>query len=358
MYGSDAAGNQSALLPCGPDAAPSLLIGSHLDSVPQGGRFDGALGVVCALEVLSAVKQSGLRLGCNLEAVGFSDEEGAHLALLGSRAMSGMLPLEELQRHAGMAAGFDQDLACLGLERQGILRARRDPSGLAGYLELHVEQGAVLETAGVDIGVVTGFVGIRAFKFTFIGRADHAGATPMDQRRDPVPAACAFTLAVREAVMAEFAPGVVTVGEMEFSPGAFNVVPDSVKVWLEFRAPNEETLDRMQERIVWLAGQKADSHEAGLEVRQVEKVLSVETAPQMRQAIHSAVQRLGLSSKAMPSGAGHDAQSLAQICPAGLIFVPSRGGASHSPRESTAWSDCINGAQVLLRAALGFCPRD
>ena len=351
-YSGDEAGNQSALLECGPAGAPHLLIGSHLDSVPDGGRYDGALGVVCALEVLAAVKEAGLRLDYHLEAVGFCDEEGHHMALMGSRSMAGVLDAAELGHPSKGMDEFQRVLALAGLKYDEILNAKRDPETLAAYLELHIEQGAVLEKAGIDIGIVTGFVGIRAFRFLFKGRADHAGTTPMDQRIDPVPAASAFCLSAREAVMEEFMPGVVTVGNMEFSPGAFNVVPSEVKVWLEFRADAEDVLDAMQARIMGLAQNCAAAFGAVAEVQPVEKALGVATSIKVRGAMQKAADELGLSSRHMPSGAGHDCQNLAWVCPAGLVFVPSQDGASHSPREFTPWEDCENGARVLLLTAL------
>jgi N-carbamoyl-L-amino-acid hydrolase len=353
-YSSDQAGNQSALLHCGPPGAPHLLLGSHLDSVPHGGRFDGALGVVCALEVLAAVKQSRLSLPCHLEAMGFCDEEGAHMGLMGSRAMAGALSASELEHPASGIPAFEQGLHSIGLKRGDILKAKRGPGTLAGYLELHIEQGRVLEQAGLDIGVVTGFVGIRHYKLTFKGRADHAGTTPMDQRQDPVPAVASYCLAMHQTVMERFAPAVATVGQMEFSPGAFNVVPDSVTVWQEFRADSEDKLDAMQEAILALARQSAQDHGVNLEAAQGEKTQPVPTSPLMVSSIKAAADGLGLSWQEMPSGAGHDAQAMALICPAGLIFVPSQDGASHSCREFSSWPDCQNGARALLGSALHF----
>jgi len=329
-----------------------LLLGSHLDSVPYGGRFDGALGVVAALEVLQVVKEQGLWLKAHLEAVDFTDEEGHFVNFLGSLALSGRLEPEHVRNPRGGRDRFQQALGRAGLSASSLFSAGRDPAAVAGYLELHIEQGARLVEADMQMGVVTGIVGIRSFKIRFIGRADHAGTTPMGRRLDAAQGAGAFTLAARERVMRDFPGCVVNVGNMEFEPGAFNVVPQTVTVALEFRADDDDELDEMEASLLQQASIEAQRFGLGLETAFLDSTPPARMNDTVRDAFAQASKLLGLRHTFLPSGAGHDAQCLAQICPAGMIFVPSVGGFSHSAKEFTEWEDCVNGANALLHAAL------
>jgi len=348
----DGAGNHSALLACNSHDAPILLLGSHLDSVPQGGRFDGALGVLAALEVLQVIKENGIALNAHLEAIDFTDEEGRFVSLMGSRAMIGELKRSDFQNICESRELFQQALAGAQLDEESILGAGRIRGNFAGYLELHIEQGTRLLDQGKEIGIVTSIVGIRSWRLRFVGRADHAGTTPMAKRLDAAQGAAAFTLAARKLVMQEFPDGVVNVGLMEFAPGAFNVVPETVNVALQFRADQQEKMDRMKAALLLQAAQDADRYSLRLETEELEKVAPVEMNPLVQNAIAQACQNVNLSHTMLPSGAGHDAQTLAPVCPAGMIFVPSVDGFSHSPQEFTEWSDCYNGVNTLLHTAL------
>ena len=351
-FRADGAGNHSAFLPCGPASAPTLLLGSHLDSVPDGGRIDGALGVMAALEVLRTVKDAGLRLPVNLEAIDFTDEEGTLVGLLGSAALAGNLKPEHL---AGPRGGRDlllEGMRRAGLSEAGMLAAARPPGSLAGYLELHIEQGLRLERGGLDIGIVSAIVGISSYRLTFLGRADHAGTTTMDDRLDASLGASAFTLAAREIVQRDFPGCVVNVGRMDFSPGAFNIVPARVELSLEFRAPEEGQFVRLDSAVIERAAMEAKRFGLELNTGFLGRHSPTPMSQIARDAFATACDDLGLSHVPLVSGAGHDAQSLAHVCPVGMIFVPSVDGASHSPREFTHWEDCLNGANVLLQAAL------
>ena len=348
----DGAGNHHALLGCGPQDGPGLLLGSHLDSVPNGGRFDGPLGVLAALEVLQVIKEQGLSLKVNLEAVDFTDEEDCFVSYMGSRALTGDLKRHDLQNPSKSRDLFQQALSRAGLTESGILAAARDPKTVAGYLELHIEQGNRLIEQRKDIGIVTTIVGIRSRWLKFLGRADHAGTTPVNRRRDAAQGAAAFTLAVRDLVMKDFPDSVVNVGNMEFAPAAFNVVPEAVKVALQFRADENNKLDRMEKALLEEAGRAAQRFGLRWEMAPLESIAPVDMNPKVQEAIIRACENLNLSYVMLSSGAGHDAQSMASIGPAGMIFVPSAGGFSHSPREFTEWQDCCNGANVLLHAAL------
>jgi len=348
----DGAGNFSAFLACGSKDAPTLLLGSHLDSVPSGGRFDGALGVIAALEALRVVKESGLALPVNLEAIDFTDEEGTLVGLLGSRALAGILKNEELQNPRGGQEALQTGLARAGLSEAGFLGARREPASLVGYLELHIEQGPRLQKASVAIGVVTAIVGICSYRLSFIGRSDHAGTTPVPERLDAALGASSFILEVRRTILEEFPDCVANVGALQLSPGAFNIVPERADLSLEFRSSDPTSYQRLEEALLQLARIEAQDYGLRLEIEFLGKHYPTPMSSIAQQAIIQAADYLGLTHTPLVSGAGHDAQSLAKTCPAGMIFVPSEGGASHSPREFTRWEDCVNGANVLLGAAI------
>jgi len=351
-FWTDGAGNHSAYLYCGAKSSRPLLLGSHLDSVPYGGRFDGALGVLSALEVLRVVKEADLSLPVHLEAIDFTDEEGTLFGLLGSYALTGKLKGEDLQTPRGGRENLLQGLKRAGLTEKGLLTARRYPDMLAGYLELHIEQGRRLADAGVKIGIVTTIVGICSYRMTFTGRADHAGTTSMEARLDAAQGASAFTLAARELVMRDYPGCVVNVGQMDFTPGAYNIVPEKVTAALEFRSPDESQFQQLEKALLKEAQACADRFSLGLEIEFQGRHHPTPMSDTPQQAITKGCETLGLSHIPLPSGAGHDAQSLADLCPTGMIFVPSVDGASHAAREFTEWEDCLNGANVLLQATL------
>src|SRR5512146_395592 len=348
----DGAGNHSAVLSCAPAGAPTLLLGSHLDSVPQGGRFDGALGVMAALDVLRTVRDHALQLKFNLEAIDFTDEEGTLVGLLGSSALAGNLDSALLQSPRGGRDRLAAGLQRAGLTEPGILRAARPSGSLAGYLELHIEQGKRLERLGRNIGIVSAIVGIWSYRLSFLGRADHAGSTSMQDRRDAALGAAAFTLAARQLLMRDFPDCVVNVGRMEFAPGAFNIVPARVDVSLEFRSPDSGEFEKLNKALLTAAQEQADRYGLGLDTADLGRHDPCPMDSVVQQAMTAACEDLALSHVSLASGAGHDGQSLAGLCPVGMLFVPSVDGASHSPREYTAWPDCVNGANALLQTVL------
>jgi N-carbamoyl-L-amino-acid hydrolase len=345
----DPAGNHSAILP---GAGPTLLLGSHLDSVPNGGRYDGALGVVAALHVLLAVQASGLQLPLALEAIDFTDEEGTLVGLLGSESLTGKLTLESLRSPRGGREALLAGLERAGLNETELVLARRDPASLVAFLELHIEQGPLLERAAVQIGLVTGIVGARSFSLLFRGLAGHAGTTPMDARRDAGLAAAVFTVAANELVVRDFPGCVATVGDIRLEPGAFNVIPGSARVAIECRSLDLAQLDALESALLREAHAAAAMHALGVEATPVGRWEPTPLDADLRAVVGRAASGLGLETMELSSGAGHDAQALAAVVPSGMIFVPSDGGISHDPREHTSWEDCVNGANTLLRAAL------
>jgi len=348
----DRAGNHSAILDCGSESGMTFLLGSHLDSVPNGGRFDGSLGVVAALEVLLSVKDAGLLLPFHLEAIDFTDEEGTLVGLLGSSALTGKLKPSDLAEPRGGREELLAGLKQTGLSEEGLLSAQRNPASLVGYLELHIEQGGNLIAAQADVGVVTGIVGIMSYRLTFIGSANHAGTTSMAMRRDASQGASAFTIKARELVIKKFPGSVVNVGDMEFDPGAFNIVPGRVTASLEFRALEEKVLQQLETSLLELAHHEAQRFNLKLEIEFLGRHAPAPMNVIIQNTILKAAQTLELATISLASGAGHDAQSLASICPAGMVFVPSIGGISHSPEEFTTWQDCVNGTNLLLQTVL------
>jgi len=348
----DGAGNHSAYLPCGPEDGPTLLIGSHLDSVPHGGRFDGALGVLAALEVLAVVKEAGISLPINLEAIDFTDEEGTHIGLMGSSALAGNLSRSDLEHPRGSKAAFVEGLNQAGLTEDGVLNAARHKGSLAGFIEVHIEQGTRLIDANAEIGVVTSIVGIGSSILTFIGRSDHAGTTSMEDRLDASQGASAFILSMRDILLEDFPQCVANVGQINLKPGVFNIVPAEAILGLEYRAPEAHTLHRLGQALIERARSEANRFGLRLEVEELGEYPPSPMNDAVRSAIADAADSLGLNHIPLASMAGHDAQSLAGLCPVGMIFVPSVDGASHSPREFTTWENCIHGANALLQTAL------
>jgi beta-ureidopropionase / N-carbamoyl-L-amino-acid hydrolase len=343
----DAAGNIYARVG---DGSPAVIAGSHLDSVPNGGRFDGALGVMAACECLRSIKEQHVRTKGPIEAVAFTDEEGRFGGFVGSFAVIGTLSYEEIQRRRDFRGMPLADaMRHVGLDPMKIGDARREPRDIKAYVELHIEQGPVLESLNVPIGVVQGIVAGSRTWITFRGRADHAGTTPMAMRKDALLGAAEFSLRARDIVLTEGSSATVgTVGVLELKPGASNIVPESAFLTLDLRDISWDILQRLLERVRVLAHEIAEKW--GLEVT-VERMRISEPAQMSSniQAVIDEVARdLGQKTHWMNSGAGHDAQVMAKITEAGMIFVPSRQGRSHSPAEFTEWQHIDNGANVLL----------
>jgi beta-ureidopropionase / N-carbamoyl-L-amino-acid hydrolase len=351
MHRVDAAGNIYARLG---DGSPVVLAGSHLDSVPNGGRFDGALGVMAAFECLRSIKDHGVHTKVPIEAVAFTDEEGRFGGFVGSFAVIGTMTYEEILRRRDLRGMPLADaMRQVGLDPTKISEAQRHPTDIKAYIELHIEQGPILESMAVPIGIVQGIVAGSRTWITFRGRADHAGTTPMSMRKDAFLGAAEFGLRARELVLTEGSGTTVgTVGAVDLKPGASNIVPETAFLTLDLRDISWDVLQRLLQRVDVLAHEIADNW--GLEVT-VERMRISEPA-QMSSAVQVVIDEvardLGHKTHWMNSGAGHDAQVMAKITDAGMIFVPSRQGRSHSPAEFTDWDQVENGANVLLNTLL------
>lgn len=332
-----------------PSDTAAVWTGSHLDTVPDGGRFDGALGAIAALECVRRLAELGLDLARPVRAVVFADEEGSYGHLLGSHGVVDGYTERQLSELTGRDGDRLLDaLAACPWTAGPASGTQVSPSEIHSFVELHIEQGPALELAGADIGIVTSIVGLGGGTAEFVGQADHAGTTPMNQRRDALRAAAAF-LAELPAVAASVSPAaVITCGLVAVEPGAANVVPRLARLVIDFRDPDPGRLRALSAAIGAAADRAAAQCGTGAAWRPTPLVEPVPLDPGVQAAVSRAASGLGLSGRAMPSGAGHDAQNLARIVPTGMIFVPSVAGRSHSPAEYTAGGDLENGANVLL----------
>jgi beta-ureidopropionase / N-carbamoyl-L-amino-acid hydrolase len=351
----DQAGNIFARRPGMEASLPPVLFGSHIDSVPNGGNFDGDLGSLAAIGVIDALNLANVRTRHPLEIVVWAAEEGVafNRGLSASRIVAGdIAPADMEQVWNGMRRG--DAIKRIGGDPGRIMDARRQKGAWHGYLELHIEQGGTLERSNTAIGVVQGIVAIERFEARVTGFANHAGTTPMAERQDALVAASHLTIAVREIVTRRPGRQVGTVGKIEISPNAPNVVPGAATLIIELRDLSPETLAAIADEIRARAATIATETKTTIEIVPVSSNPPALADTRVQDVIEGAAKDLQLPSVRMPSGAGHDAQMMAQLAAMGMIFVPSIGGVSHSPRELTSWQDCANGANVLLHAVLAL----
>ena len=349
----DAAGNISALRPGSDPALPPVLFGSHIDSVPSGGNFDGDLGSLAAIEVVQTLREAGVTTRRPLEVVVWCNEEGVayNNGVYGSRAAAGHLDPGELDLVWNGVKKSDA-IRKVGGNPERIEEARRKPGSFHCYLELHIEQGGTLDEAGIPIGVVEGIVAIDRYEVEIHGFANHAGTTPMPQRHDALLAASHLTIAVNEIVRRDPGRQVGTVGQLNVSPNAPNVVPGMVKLTVELRDLSSTKIKGLADQIRARAGAIARQTQTEIDMRPAAHHSEALASPQVQASIEAVCTSLGIRSRRLPSGAGHDAQMMATLGPMGMIFVPSVGGISHAPKEFSRWEDCARGADVLLQTVL------
>jgi len=349
----DAAGNIFARRAGSDSTLSPVLFGSHIDSVPAGGNFDGDLGSLAAIEVIQTLTEAGIATERPLEAVVWCNEEGAAYngGLDGSSAAAGHALPGDLNKVWNGVKKSDA-IRKIGGDPDRIGEARLKPGAFRCYLELHIEQGGTLEQAGIPVGVVEGIVAIDRYEVEIKGFANHAGTTPMPQRQDALLAASYLTVAVNEIVRKEPGRQVGTVGQMAVSPNVPNIVPGSVQLTVELRDLSSKRIARLAEQIGVRAKEIAQHTKTEIVMRPVAHHDEALATAEIQTAIEAACARLGLKTQRQPSGAGHDAQMMAKVGPMGMIFVPSVAGVSHSPKELTRWEDCTNGANVLLETVL------
>jgi len=332
----------------GTDASlPRILFGSHIDSVPNGGNFDGDVGSMCAIEVMQMLEENHATTKHPLEMVIWSNEEN----LVGSPLAAGGMDESVLARVFN-GIRVEDGLRKIGGDPARLAEARIPPHSFCCYLELHIEQGGTLDKAKTPIGVVEGIVSIDEYEVEIRGFANHAGTTPMPERRNALLAAAKLIEAVQEVATREPGRQVGTVGQLQVFPNAHNVVPGLVKHTIELRDLSAEKIAKLGEEIQRRAQEIARETGTEIQIKKVDHDPPAMADPGIQQTIEEAAARLGLKTMRLPSGAGHDAQWMARLAPMGMIFVPSVGGISHSPKELTTWRDCANGANVLLHTIL------
>lgn len=348
----DCAGNISGLLPGTEPELPRVVTGSHLDTVPNGGPLDGALGVVAGMEALQTLFESEFRPRRSIELINFSDEEGRFGGLFGSQALAGMLDLQKLRRTPDLTGvSLIEALEECGLNLEKAPRARRDPATLHAFVELHIEQGPVLEQEELEIGIVHGVAGLFKWNVRFYGMAAHSGTTPMPMRRDALLGAVDF-LQLSESVLREHGSphSVCNAGRIEAFPGAANVVPARVDLTFEVRDTDQDVLHRLSEAFRNNVSELA--HQRGLtsEIEVLSEVAPKSCSESVVSVVEGAARDLKYRHRRMHSGAIHDALIVGEITDSAMLFVPSRNGRSHCPEEYTSPEQIEAGANVLLRS--------
>lgn len=335
--------------------APVVLVGSHLDSVPNGGNFDGPLGVLSGVEILQAMHEQGIETEHPVEVIAFTDEEGTRFGygMIGSRGIAGLLRRSELEMRDEAGISIAEAMEKSGLDPAHIEGAAREPGSVKAYVELHIEQGRVLESRGLSVGVVSGVAGPLWLKFVLEGEAGHAGATPMSMRRDPLAAAAQVMLAIeREAAREEISVG--TVGKLQVFPGGVNIIPGRVEFTLDLRDVDVAVRDKVEQAIMQEAEAICERRGVRLQVELLQRIDPAVCSTEIQSAIREACAAEGLETITLPSGAGHDCMQLTGLCPVGMIFARSKDGISHNPAEYTSKEDCANGAKVLYRTVLSL----
>lgn len=346
----DAAGNLFGRREGREPGAPAVLVGSHVDSVPSGGNFDGPLGVLAGIEVAQTLEERGEATEKAVEVVAFTDEEGTRFSfgMIGSRALAGRLRPEDLATRDKDGVSIAEAMRAYGLDPGRISEAARTDGSPAAYVELHIEQGKVLEAEDLPVGVVTGIAAPVWLRLVFMGEAGHAGTTPMGGRRDALAAAAEVVGAVEQEAAAT-GTSVGTVGRISAEPGGVNVIPGRVEVSLDLRDISEDVRDGVEARVLERARELCARRGVGLEVEELQRMKPAPCSEEVRSAAVKACEEVGVRPFALQSGAGHDGMLVASLCPMGMVFVRSKDGISHNPAEWSSKEDCALGAEVLYR---------
>ncbi|MGM0899723.1 MAG: Zn-dependent hydrolase [Bacillota bacterium] len=330
---------------------PTILMGSHIDTVPDGGKYDGVVGVLSAIEVMHTLKEQGVELKHPVKVIAFKDEEGSRFGfgMIGSRAMAGTLKKEDLKRTDGENVSISQAMRDYGFAPEDIDKAMIE--NVKAYLEVHIEQGRVLEENSVGVGNVTGIAGPLWLKFRLQGLAEHAGATPMNLRNDALTAA-SLIIVETEKIAKQFPPAVATVGKIAIKPNGINVIPGEVEWTIDIRSTDESQRNNIEQKIKDFAEKVTDERNLTLTVSELQRVEPVQCDENIQYAIKESIQEIGEKVISLPSGAGHDAMQFKNRFPIGMIFVKSVNGISHNPKEYSLEEDIEKAATVLYRTLL------
>jgi allantoate deiminase len=340
-------------------AAPALLIGSHIDTVVDGGAYDGALGVIAGIGVVESLHQAGERLDFAIEILAFGDEENVRFAsnLTSSRALAGTLDEKALEAKDESGISIRDALTSFGCDPSGWQALKRDPASVIAYVEMHIEQGPVLEAERLPVGIVTAINGASRWTLTVTGEAGHAGTVPMPLRHDALTAAAEMALAI-ERIGSKEKQNVATVGRFHVEPGAVNVIPAKVRFTLDARSPDDGLRATMVEDIASTCEVIAKKRGVHLTIERFFESRATPMASVLINGLSDAVARHQIAPRLLPSGAGHDAMAMAHLCPAGMLFVRCKGGISHSPLESMTEEDCDTAIHILTDFVRNFRPTD
>jgi allantoate deiminase len=337
-----------------PNAAV-VLTGSHVDSVFNGGNFDGPLGVLAAVETLQVMNEQGIETQHPIEVIAFTDEEGARFSfgMIGSRGVAGTLTQEALLNKDNQDISIAEALMANGLKPNEIGQAARKPEDVKAYVELHIEQGKVLEGQNLSAGIVSGIAGPLWLKFILQGEVGHAGATPMSIRHDSLTAAARVMLVI-EAEAAKTGTTVGTVGQVGVLPGGINIIPGHVEFSLDLRDITETVRNEVERAIREQALNICETQGVKLTIEELQRVSPAPCSDLIKNAAKDAFEMLGLETTYLPSGAGHDGMQLQDLCPMGMIFIRSKNGISHDPAEWSSKEDCTDGANILYHTVLSL----
>ncbi|KXF75373.1 Zn-dependent hydrolase [Paramesorhizobium deserti] len=336
----------------GPADGPCIMVGSHLDTVPEGGAFDGALGVAAALECVRAIREAGLVPGLAIEVVATAEEEGRFGGMLGSQSIAGIVTAKWVSRACDADGVTLVDaMAAQGLNATDAVDAKRSSGDIRAFLELHIEQGPVLESRGLSVGIVRSVAGVRNLRVRFEGEANHSGTTPMDMRADAFAGLAMVGTAIPEIITTHGGENTrVTIGKADLLPNFIHTIPGEAEFVINIRDTDPALIESVDAALREAIGTAARTNRLKAGIVEQSRIAPVQLDRDLAALLQEEASRLGLEALAMPSGAGHDAQTMQALCPAALIFVPSRGGVSHSPREWTDWADIEKGANLLLAA--------
>ncbi|MEH7451995.1 Zn-dependent hydrolase [Gottfriedia acidiceleris] len=333
--------------------ASVVLVGSHIDSVYNGGNFDGPLGVLSGIEILQTMNEQGITTVHPIEVIVFTDEEGARFSfgMIGSRGIAGTLTLEELQNQDQQGITVAQAMSEAGYDPLLIDQSVRSIGSVKAYVELHIEQGKVLENDNLSVGIVTGIAGPLWLKFTIEGKAGHAGTTPMNDRNDALVVSSQIVQLI-ESESGKTGSTVGTVGQLQLFPGGINIIPGKVEFTLDLRDVNEAIRDEVENRILEGAKIICEQRSVGLQVEVLQRIAPSLCSNEIQNIAKLSCETIGVEPFFLPSGAGHDCMQLISLCPIGMLFIRSKDGISHNPAEWSSMEDCTDGANVLYHTVL------
>ena len=341
----DTAGNIIARLDGHDNNLPPIVTGSHLDTVPKGGKYDGTLGVIAGIEIAFFLQENDIKLNRPFEIIVFADEEST---MIGCKGFTGNLSANEEDFITSNSCSIIDNLSRIGgnwLEIKSAVRSKKD---IFAFLELHVEQGKVLEDGGLDIGIVNGIVGQKRITVRVKGQANHAGTTPMSNRNDALLAASKIIVGIEQIAKTTSESAVATVGKLKLHPNAANVIPGEAVFTIDMRDLDEDVIGKMSLRIENLCSEIQEGTGCVVQIEPQFEVIPTKSCPKLVSSSFHESEKLGFKTGILPSKASHDSQEIGRICPMVMIFVPSRNGLSHSYKEYTSLDQCANGIEVLL----------